>query len=216
MVDNINVLHPDAIKALHENLLPNEKIEIIIEGLGNSAMVATNRRVFVFKKGVSSGLWFGYKLTSWDYRNLVGVELETGLITGFVALQGPGIDGKDVSASLWGSGNNDVWKLPSAIPIGQTQMEPASQNVAKLRQLITNYQNIGQTTGSISDLEKLAELRDKGIVTEEEFQAKKKQILGLPEETSKSLMITKCPICGWECNTQESLETHVKYVHSLR
>jgi hypothetical protein len=78
-----------------------------------------------------------------------------------------------------GSGNNDVWKLPSAIPIGQTQMEPARQTVTKLRQLISNYQNVGQPTSGIGDLEKLAELRDKGIVTEEEFQAKKKQILGL-------------------------------------
>lgn len=31
----------------------------------------------------------------------------------------------------------------------------------------------------IVQLEKLAELRDKGVLTEEEFQAKKKQILGL-------------------------------------
>ena len=30
-----------------------------------------------------------------------------------------------------------------------------------------------------NELEKLAELKDKGIITEEEFQAKKKQILGL-------------------------------------
>jgi len=31
----------------------------------------------------------------------------------------------------------------------------------------------------INDLEKLAELKEKGIITEEEFNAKKKQILGL-------------------------------------
>ncbi len=31
----------------------------------------------------------------------------------------------------------------------------------------------------IGELEKLADLRDKGIITEEEFQAKKKQLLGL-------------------------------------
>ena len=31
----------------------------------------------------------------------------------------------------------------------------------------------------LAELERLAELRDKGIVTEEEFQAKKKQLLGL-------------------------------------
>ena len=32
---------------------------------------------------------------------------------------------------------------------------------------------------SLENLEKLAGLREKGIITEEEFQAKKKQILGL-------------------------------------
>ncbi len=35
------------------------------------------------------------------------------------------------------------------------------------------------TSSSLADLEKLAELKAKGILTEEEFQAKKKQILGL-------------------------------------
>ncbi len=32
---------------------------------------------------------------------------------------------------------------------------------------------------NLEDLEKLAELKEKGIITEEEFQAKKEQILGL-------------------------------------
>jgi hypothetical protein len=31
----------------------------------------------------------------------------------------------------------------------------------------------------IEELQKLAELKDKGIITEEEFEAKKKQIMGL-------------------------------------
>jgi len=42
----------------------------------------------------------------------------------------------------------------------------------------TSAQN-EQKTISYNEIEKLAELRDKGIITEEEFQAKKKQILGL-------------------------------------
>jgi hypothetical protein len=38
-----------------------------------------------------------------------------------------------------------------------------------------------QTTQSdyLAELEKLGELRDKGVITEEDFQAKKKQLLGL-------------------------------------
>lgn len=36
-----------------------------------------------------------------------------------------------------------------------------------------------EQTANLNDLEKLAELKEKGIITEEEFLAKKKQILGL-------------------------------------
>lgn len=37
----------------------------------------------------------------------------------------------------------------------------------------------GGSSGYIADLEKLASLRDAGVLTEDEFSAKKKQILGL-------------------------------------
>ena len=37
----------------------------------------------------------------------------------------------------------------------------------------------GAKPSNLDELEKLAALRDKGIITEEEFQAKKKQLLGL-------------------------------------
>lgn len=44
---------------------------------------------------------------------------------------------------------------------------------------ISEIENQKITNESINDLEKLAELKEKGIITEEEFSAKKKQILGL-------------------------------------
>jgi hypothetical protein len=40
-------------------------------------------------------------------------------------------------------------------------------------------ENKPKTNDSYDDLEKLAKLKDQGIITEEEFAQKKKQILGL-------------------------------------
>ena len=50
---------------------------------------------------------------------------------------------------------------------------------------------------SVDALEKLASLRDKGIVTEEEFQIQKTKILGLPAPfpTGQAEVIC-CPICN--------------------
>jgi len=40
-------------------------------------------------------------------------------------------------------------------------------------------QGTNTESSNLNELEKLAELRDKGIITEAEFQQKKKQLLGL-------------------------------------
>jgi hypothetical protein len=39
-------------------------------------------------------------------------------------------------------------------------------------------QEVGNESDYLDELEKLAELHEKGILTDEEFQAKKKQLLG--------------------------------------
>jgi hypothetical protein len=44
---------------------------------------------------------------------------------------------------------------------------------------IVSLREGGAKLSNLGELEKLAALRDKGIITEEEFQAKKKQLLGL-------------------------------------
>jgi len=49
----------------------------------------------------------------------------------------------------------------------------------ELQKRITGMKPGGKQTSGLDELEKLASLRDRGIVSEEEFQKKKKQILGL-------------------------------------
>lgn len=168
---------PEYIRtALAENLLPNETVKATILGLSDTALIGTDRRVFIFKKGMLGGAMFGSKTASWDYKNLSGIQLETGSITGVLSLQGPGIISQDLSSwSFLDNSKSDAWAAPHALIFGQKQMEGAKQGVIKLRQLMSNAQQGNQ----LGDLEKLAELRDKGIITETEFQSKKQQILKL-------------------------------------
>jgi len=104
--------------------------------MSDSALIGTDRRVFIFKKGITAGATFGSKLASWDYKNLTGVQLETGKITGVLSLQGPGIVSQDLSSwSIFTESNinkNDPWKLPHALVIGQVQLDGARKGVVKL------------------------------------------------------------------------------------
>lgn len=202
-------LHKKANEALDQNLVPGETVEVVITGPSNQAVIGTNRRAFVYKKGFMAGASFGSELTSWDYRNLVGVQLHTGMMSGAVVLQAPGQSG--TSTSYWNTKDSDPYKAPNAIPvvrpwdqaqagvarlrelIGEahrpdsspqggassasqvpTRMEPASRQLDAL--LVTGADSAAGVP-SVQLLRDLAELRDSGILTNEEFEAKKTEVL---------------------------------------
>jgi hypothetical protein len=205
-------LHKKANEALDHNLAPGEVIEVIITGPSNQAIIGTNRRAFVYKKGFMAGASFGSELTSWDYRNVTGVQLHTGMMSGAVVLQGPGQSG--TNTSYWKNGDSDPYKAPNAIPIVRPWNQ-ASAGVALLRQLIdavhhpdahevsvspATAQPTVATRGSTPTsaepaaierapvaapaaedpmelLRKLGALRDAGVLTVEEFETKKAEIL---------------------------------------
>lgn len=59
------------------------------------------------------------------------------------------------------------------------QFETLREAIEKAMARLYSPQAAPPTTSNLHELEKLGSLREKGIITEEEFQAKKKQLLGL-------------------------------------
>jgi len=181
-------LHRKALDALQANLIPGEPVEVVILGPSNQAVIGTDRRAFIFKKGHIAGASFGAELTSWDYRNLVGVQLHTGMMTGAVILQGPGQSG--TKTNTWGNKDDDPYKAPNAIPLNRP-FDKAQAGVAALRQRIADAHNpshpLPQSTPSIApnliadELMKLSQLRDSGVLTEDEFAQQKEVVPGLVE-----------------------------------
>jgi hypothetical protein len=178
-------LHRKANQALDNNLAPGEPVLVVITGPSNQAIIGTDRRVFVYKKGFMAGASFGSEMTSWSYRNLVGVQLHTGMMSGAVVLQGPGQSG--VSTSYWKQGNDDPYKAPNAIPVVRP-WDQTQQGVARLRELVDAAHTQPAMSpsplapSSVGDdpmvlLAQLGELRDAGVISPEEFEAKKVEIL---------------------------------------
>lgn len=178
-LDDRAQLHKDANKALDENLAPGEQVRAIIRGAYDSAMIATDRRAFVFKKGAFGASLFGKKLASYDYRNLTGVQIETGVISGAVALQGGGIEARDLS----NYSKDNARTAPFAIMLSREHFDQAREALPVLRQLISDSQApstaaaAAPATDVMEQLRKLGELRDAGILTPTEFDAKKAGLL---------------------------------------
>jgi hypothetical protein len=185
--------------AIEHGLMTGEAVAVVIRGTGTTAIVGTDRRAFIFKKGMLAGATFGHKLASFAYESIVGVELHGGALTGAVVIHVPGA--ASVSTSYWQNAKDDAHKAYNAIPISRPYAE-AQEGVSVLRALIADHSSRRHPTAQpapdadvqpspeataiaaqvaqpdvFDQLRKLAELRDAGIVTAEEFDAKKTELL---------------------------------------
>jgi hypothetical protein len=181
-LDDREQLHKDADALLQQNLMPGEPVLAIVRGSYDSAAVATDRRIFVFKKGLFSGAAMAKKLISWDYRNVTGVQVETGMISGAFVIQAAGAQATD--ASFWGGGNNDAMKATNAVALARDHFDQAKAGAALIRELISKSHDsaaapvAAPAAPDITDqIRKLGELRDAGILTAEEFDSKKGELL---------------------------------------
>jgi hypothetical protein len=87
-----------------------------------------------------------------------------------------------VSFEIKASLENRQWTLVvrgSSTLTSYTQEFSNQAKVNEFLELVKSFAPNNKADSSVADLEKLAELRDKGIITEEEFNQKKKQILSL-------------------------------------
>lgn len=184
-----------ARQAIEQGLMPGEEVLVVIRGTGSTAIIGTDRRAFIFKKGMLAGATFGHKLASFAYESIVGIELHSGAMTGAIVIHVPGA--ASVSTSYWQNAKSDPHKAYNAIPISRPYAH-AQAGANALRGLISEHSSARhpptQTAPPAAppalatppaatepdvfeQLRRLAELRDAGIVTSEEFDAKKADLL---------------------------------------
>lgn len=173
-------LHRKALEALARELLPGETVRVVILGERDQAIIGTHRRALVFKKGSAGGALFTTEMISWDYAHLTGVRTQTTGRAGAVMLDVGRLAGQP--KRLRGSHDKDPFKAPNAIPI-TPPFEPALAAAESLRALIATATVPAQASAPAAalspaqELHHLAELRDLGVITAEEFEIMKARIV---------------------------------------
>ena len=145
------------IKELPKILWDGEELERIAQGAyeqGQGVLVATNMRLLFIDKGMIAGL----KVEDFPYDKINSIQGATGIIMGSIDIFSSGN-----KARISNVYNNQIWDFVNHVraKIGKPQEAKATA-----------------TTESIPDqIKKLAELRDAGILTPDEFEAKKADLL---------------------------------------
>ena len=150
------------VKELPDILWDDENVEKIIQGTynnGNGILVCTNKRLIFIDKG----FLYGLKVEDFGLDKISSVQYSTGLLLG--------------KLTIYASGNKSVIDN-----VDKTQ-------VRTFGDFVTNKINTKQSDNSsskksndddddiVSKLERLAALKEKGILNDEEFQIQKNKIL---------------------------------------
>jgi hypothetical protein len=167
---------------LKENLLPGEKVICQCVGPYGQSLVLTDRKVLIIKTGFMAGSTFGAKLTSFDYKNITSVEVRMGPLAGAFQIAAGGMQASD--KGYWGQGKQDAYKSPHMIPVLRRTFSDFQKAANLIRSMAAQAGRPPQVVGAprsspdpFDQLKKLGELRDAGLLTPEEFESKKAQLL---------------------------------------
>ncbi len=155
----------------------------MVNNLGKILDVYENKVIFTSTKSTSAvvtGLIFGTSVAQGEktvyYKDAIGVQYKpSGVLDGFI----------QVETAAGGRSNTSEYAGENSIQFaGQKKNEEAEIIVEYIRNQIDIVKNapaagVVQQVSPADELKKFKELLDMGVITQEEFDAKKKQLLGL-------------------------------------
>lgn len=168
-------------KALDSNIDPSEEIKVCLNGDPGECLVVTDKRVMIIKAGYSSGAMFGQKVKSYPFNQITSVEYSCGLISGRIQITVPGsVEQTQRRNENIFSASFDARQAENVVNFGSAKKEQFKQAAAIIRQMCNSSNNQSATKTEpdiIEQIKKLAELKEAGILTEEEFNTKKAELL---------------------------------------
>lgn len=173
------------LKVAEENIPANETILVALKGTFKEYLFCTNLNVYIIKKGFMTGHLFGGGNFRMPYHKITNAEVNISFLSGYFELSSAGLENKRLN--YWASNpNEDPAKQPNCISIQSTfknDFIKASEiilqkiNSINPNNLIQNQNYIKKS--SKEQLQELKEMLEEGLITQEEYEQKKKQILGL-------------------------------------
>ncbi len=137
----------------------------------------------VVKKGFMAGASFGGRATSFDFVDIGGVQVNTGMVNGTIEIHSAALGATKAGDFFTTRKKEDPYKLPNCIPIAKKNLATYEPYLAQLRTLIGDakkhiHQPVAPTSDDVSSrLERIVELHRTGVLSDEEFAAAKQKAI---------------------------------------
>jgi len=168
-------------KALKEQLNAHEEILVRLKGAYKEALICTSTRVVIVKAGFYTGNFFGSDTFQMPYTNVAGAQVNKHLLTGYFEISAGGM--QNTPKSFWQNDRSSPQRAPNCISLTRSQFGVFT-SAANFIMSHAHEVRVSSSAGTSLPredaaglLEKLAKLRDQGVLSEAEFVAKKADIL---------------------------------------
>jgi len=176
LVENVKGTSRDILEA---NLSDGEPVFVFMEGVWGQSIVATDRRVLIIKTGLQAGgFGLGKKCKTFPYEHVTSIDCNKGIAMGRIQITA---GGTNENRTGFFSGARVAENMVSFRATQYHKFQVATNRIRKLledRRGSLAKPVITQQVESIPDqIKKLAELKEAGILTTNEFETKKKELL---------------------------------------
>lgn len=159
----------------------DEEVIYALKGDFGQALVVTEKAVYVLKWGFQTGLTFGGTCTTYPFSNISTVQIQKKLTSRYIEISTPGNQDKKLSYWAGRGKSNSALEAPNAVTFSNRSFEKFLAVTNYLQERIANLHALApdnQAGLTIAEqLEKLAALKEEGILTKEEFEKEKKRLL---------------------------------------
>ena len=188
---------PDSMKKIiAKHRSAQESIRMVITPDFQShagALVVQDTFCFIVKGGFWGGLMSGSlggeRVANFYFTEITGIEFNSGMVNGVLEILTSSYQGT-ANKDFWkgslksrNADSNDPWTLSNTLPMTKGDYQEAKELIDELRGLVAEARNPRssstptQASSLDEQLSKLASLKEKGVLSEEEFQSAKKKLL---------------------------------------
>lgn len=167
-------------KAFENDISEGEEIIVKLHpSAQGEAIVVTERRVIIIKAGLIAGAGaFGARSKSFYFNQITSVDLRIGITGGHLQLTVAGsVESKDSSFSKMIEAENAITFTGQYKEIMKKVAEIIREKIHTVHTTTVQVATTSDKAAFIQELKELAELKQQGILTEEEFQSAKAKLL---------------------------------------
>ena len=179
-------------KTASQHVESGERVDFFLVGHADQTLVALADRLLILKPGFMANTAFGCRATTLYYRDVTGIQINTGMRKAVLEVSTPSYQATPID--YWRGFDKNVkaqvpsaYVAPNCIPANKKLVDSWKPLLDELRQRVAAAKlpihedlRTDPAAGQLDPTEqirKLAALRDDGILTAEEFEDKKRQIL---------------------------------------